>query len=748
MFAELLQDAEDSLRGYCRGMSVDLCKDKLRRDLNDAFTDFNLSLDTFFQYPLFALKQNESSYMHDGKPVFTGKVSIEYLGKKINYSTLTPKEDETPYLNLSSIRTIGYRDGKNWPFSAMVGKFTSYTIQSNPVLKKTHAGMLSFDSNYTTLGICNFGYKPNRQVPPNYIFLNEPDDTTYMPPDEDPGCEGTFDSLGYSIVKNKFNCYHGMKWTDEDIKELEILKIRNPGFENEDVFIESPTYPYQTTWTGLKPNLRLYEIDEDNPFFYNPEVDKIGCPLNIGEQSVKENVSILDHVAAYSSSQSITKKENGFNTLTKLAKKMGKMLLYCFSQWTIEHPDINVNVGDYFADNFTNFVIEYFGANQTYKEIGLDVMVDFKTLIKAFFYAGKEMYYYKTKNLGASTTFMQLFKETEEDPEMGIDCTSANRNLCYIRRYMIEAPSTYEPDFRISKKLFNYLYFNDDKEIVNMALYLNDDALEGIGRSTYFDVYPPTQTMFERYLINSSMKVKRIGYPIYGINFLSDQVDDRYPILARTYNGVSLNASLMSVQKGRNEFQEGFMIWPYVPHLDSDHDILIYGVDSSYSEHRGFYQFTQQPFNASSRVVFGDKMYNVGDRYYRIGEEVDRDGHSDSYNTVWIFGDNGIAKNLTLWRKCVETEVFGWCLEEYLPWFDSCSSKNIDDEISCLQIKDVFRKLGLYKENEKLSKEDKQLIPIIIFSSMVVIGVILVVVFINCRKEKEKSSMSDLYEQI
>ena len=142
--------------------------------------------------------------------------------------------------------------------------------------------------------------------------------------------------------------------------------------------------------------------------------------------------------------------------LTNLAWHVGSVLLLCFTSYLLEHKGLD-NPGVYFADNMTQSINNEFAKDFNYLEIGLNEMVDFRTLVKAFFYSDLSGRYWKSKNLGGPYTFMDLWEEVEHDTG-GVDCNYA-KMTCSIHEDLLKGEEqylNYEEDFRVSSKAFYY----------------------------------------------------------------------------------------------------------------------------------------------------------------------------------------------------------------------------------------------------------------------------------------------------
>jgi len=266
---ELIQKAKESMANYCAGLEKSVCEEKLRKDFQEAFQNFHINLQPFFDYPLYALDENDTWVNHQEKPLFEPEVHFSLIKK--NLTSVNPQEVDEALSTLNNEIITNSADGRWWPYGAVVGKF----YESDDPSK---AGMLSYDTNYPSLGILNYGYYMDGN---NYVFKNDKEGRP-----SDVGCEDT-QTKAASLYNGKFNCVYGHKYINEEVDELQIFKIRSPGFKEEDLYFIEPEIPYLTNHGSELP---LYK---QNGKFNNPQIIKYGAPLNIKEQSINPEKRVI-----------------------------------------------------------------------------------------------------------------------------------------------------------------------------------------------------------------------------------------------------------------------------------------------------------------------------------------------------------------------------------------------------------------------------------------------------------------------
>ena len=278
---EFIQKAKEDLKGYCTGLEESVCESKLREEFAESFKDFSINVDPFLDYPLYALDGNDTWINHDDKPTFEAEVQFSLIKKDMVKGSVCPSEVSDPIQTLNEQIITDSSNGRWWPYSAIVGKFY-------PGSDSTRSGMLSYDTNHATLGLFNYGYKFDED---NYVFKNSDPSFSTSP---DYGCEGTQDKKSNSLYSGKFNCVYGQKYTTDEINELELFMIRNPGFQKEELYFIEPEIPYRTSHIKEDP---LYKQGGQ---FFNPQVDKYGTPLNLKEQNIDHSKTIISKLVEWS----------------------------------------------------------------------------------------------------------------------------------------------------------------------------------------------------------------------------------------------------------------------------------------------------------------------------------------------------------------------------------------------------------------------------------------------------------------
>jgi len=470
------------------------------------------------------------------------------------------------------------------------------------------------------------------------------------------------------------------------------------------------------------------------------------------------------------------------NTLLYLAHYIGRILLLCFSQWMLEHPHVTENQGALFAENITLFINDYFSSEENYKKIGLEEYIPLNTLVTAFFYSDPTSHYFQARDLGANFTFRELFDRKEQ--ESGIDC-AVNHRLCEIEGYLEgNNRRDYVYDFRLSEKIFEYQYYSKEN-IIPRNVWYTDYNLDRTGEhsgSPGRTFNYPTKGMFYRCLIDKNLEVKELGLPLFGVhrnvsaqndyNYDNSFFIDTYKVPGTTYYRGMLQNSMV---KDVVNFMEGYMVFPGVPWKSTDYDLLIYLAE----RHLNFYPYTSQPFNVTDLVLFQDReegevKVDVSDRYYRMEEEDTLGGFNKTYNKVWVFSNyshdapiKNVVNNLTSFIKCMEEELFGYCTEKYIPWYDDCYNEdNYINKMMCNHLKDNLKLLGLYRETteEDSDKNKEEVNALIIGLVSVIVGVLIIVIVVNFKfkkwfrktteeKEEEKMinegmSLAEIYDSV
>ena len=127
------------------------------------------------------------------------------------------------------------------------------------------------------------------------------------------------------------------------------------------------------------------------------------------------------------------------NTLQYLAYYAGRILLLCFAQWMLDHPDAEGNRGFLFAKNVSDYINEAMAVNESFRKIGLSGPVPMDTLVMAFFYSDRTSRYFQSRNMGSNFTFRYLFERKKN--ESGIDCRYYNHRLCQINNFSLTLKS-------------------------------------------------------------------------------------------------------------------------------------------------------------------------------------------------------------------------------------------------------------------------------------------------------------------
>lgn len=274
LLIDLFHNAERVLKGYCKTLDREECQQKLLREFEEGFRIFNFSALSFLNYNLYGLITN--TLAEDDEPLFKGKINLTLVNVPLTYN-LDPESIEEPLEDLNGAFGYSPHDGRYWMYSVSNSKF-------HLPLKEGRSGLYGFSPERNTLGNFNYGYELKDE---NYYFHNIP---LNMEIDED--CEGTEGSKAQSIYTGKFNCVYGQKYTNDNVEELELFGIKNPGFKNGLALFSEPNIPY----LKRKEDLNLYEYPGK---FYNPPVEKYGIPFTFQEQLKNESLRILDHLINY-----------------------------------------------------------------------------------------------------------------------------------------------------------------------------------------------------------------------------------------------------------------------------------------------------------------------------------------------------------------------------------------------------------------------------------------------------------------
>ena len=264
MLLEVARKSKEVFSGYCRNMEYPECVAKLTTDISKAFVNYSIPVEPFLNYSLYAMEKQVNFLQ--GEPVFIGEVDLKYV--KLDMSQCKGNSVRPPFNNSIPSWIFKQPDCSIWPMSMNVGLFY-------PSSSPSKSGVFSYSPDMPTLGILNYGYFMNGE---EYIFNDGG-------VGGDPECEDTTFYKADSLYSGKFNCVYGQKYAEE-VDEIEIYSVRNPGFEKEEVF-----------FTG--PRIRERPLYNHPGKFYNKEKVRYGVPLTPKEQSILFRDQILERLAEF-----------------------------------------------------------------------------------------------------------------------------------------------------------------------------------------------------------------------------------------------------------------------------------------------------------------------------------------------------------------------------------------------------------------------------------------------------------------
>ena len=398
-------------------------------------------------------------------------------------------------------------------------------------------------------------------------------------------------------------------------------------------------------------------------------------------------------------------------TIKELAIYTGRILLALFVSWLSENPEVDQRrAGFLFENNISSSISYLFSIDENYKKIGLDRMVDFRMLIKAFFYSSSEGRIWYSKDLGGKHTFLELWDLFDDVLQLTQECNSGNQSLlCSVHSTLLNDQGRTDriQDFRISEKLF-LAQFYTKWPMIGRNVYKTDKQIDGFTKNNHpwrtFNY--PTIPQFYRFKVDKNLSIEELGLPNYGLwRYDYRNVSYERPFFTLVTEDLTHVRTPYVINQDVNniKYEEGFVIWAGVPLLEEGWHSLVNLDNEQGNRMADFYPYTPQCFNVTNNITYKGKDYEVGDRYYRVEEERKLGGYAEGYKKMWFFGERGygIVNNITSFLSCLNRSSYSDCLDYYLSWYKGCD-KN-ENGYLCDLIQSLLKRISPSHTKERLS---------------------------------------------